>query len=502
MKTSLGRITVRLADPTETVSANLIDLINQNINPPAPIAKADVYIRAMYVISDEVNSFGGCFPAEEHERLAKLLIDSPVMVGHRKDKLPIARNFHAIVVDRGGRSWVKCYFYWLKSARRADDLRENIDGGIYKECSIGFTFAFPECSVCGKDIRSCAHEPFSKYNLSGREVVCHFNYRRIERVLETSLVYRGALADTSVSKELNPGRNIADLPCSEKIDGPILINDVTQLDTSEKYFVAPYYEGLPILASCCNGIVSLCHESGDPLPQAVCERFSVKGFPKGEPLWGQLVAYRGKERLGVEQLDRNLRGLSGPVSRLELKLMPRKGLDLSKLSDTDSPDRIRLIRHKIVEHQAIDQVARLLMTRDGVRLWPTDNLPPASKGYRYRPIDHTHGVYSLSLTVNGGRSAVLSFTEGKQRHQFVIRQFNHARLLKGGRFIADRREADSLQSFHTDAAKEQGMVIEVKRAMDGCFLTLTGILNGRFALRPVLLDGRRRYLFYRISSQL
>ena len=502
MKTSLGRITAHLADPVETtVAANLIELINQNINPPSPIVETDVYIRAMYVVSDEVNSFGGRFPVEEHEQLSKLLVDSPVMVGHRKDKLPIARNFHATVVDRDGRSWVKCYFYWLKSALKADDLRENIDGGIYKECSIGFTFAFPECSICGKDIRSCEHESFSKYNLSDGEIVCHFNYRRIERVLETSLVYRGALPDTSVSKELNLGRNNASMPCSERIDEPVLIDDITQLDASGDFLVTPFYEGLPILVNYCDGIMNLCYESGDPLPQSVCERFSANGFPKDKPLWGQLVAYRGKERLSVEQLDRHLRGLQGPVSRLELKLMPRDDLDLSKLSDTGSPDKIRLIRHKIVSRQFIDQVSRSLMTRDGVRLWKMDSLPPASKGYRYQPVERNQGAYSLSLSVNGGRSAVLSFTEGKQRHQFVIRQFNHARLLKGGRFIADQRDTDQQLDFHSVAAKEQGLVVDVKRANDGCFLTLAGTLNGRFVLRPVRLDNQRRYLFYRISSQ-
>jgi hypothetical protein len=76
---------------------------------------------------------------------------------------------------------------------------ENIDGGIYKECSIGFTFALPECSICGDDIRTCEHEPMGTY---GDDQTCHFNYRKIERVLETSLVYRGAIPETGVTREL------------------------------------------------------------------------------------------------------------------------------------------------------------------------------------------------------------------------------------------------------------------------------------------------------------
>jgi hypothetical protein len=54
----------------------------------------------MFLISDQVNSYGGCFPSDEHEDLARLLIDSPVLVGHTKDKLPIARNFKAELVEK------------------------------------------------------------------------------------------------------------------------------------------------------------------------------------------------------------------------------------------------------------------------------------------------------------------------------------------------------------------------------------------------------------------
>lgn len=202
MSASFGKITAFLAEPIEKISDELVSLINQNIKPIEPVTADSVCIRAMYVVSDEINSFGGRFPADEHPRLGSLLIDSPVLVGHRKDKLPIGRNFHTTLVSKDGRQWIKSYFYWLKSSDGAESLRENIDGGIYKECSIGFTYLMPECSVCGDDIRRCDHQPLHKVVHNGVESTIHFNYRKIERVLETSLVYRGALPDTSVSKEL------------------------------------------------------------------------------------------------------------------------------------------------------------------------------------------------------------------------------------------------------------------------------------------------------------
>ncbi len=209
MTASFGKITAQLAEPINNIPDELAILINQKINPPVPITASDIYVRAMFVVSDEVNSFGGRFPFDEHARLAALLIDSPVLVGHRKDKLPIGRNFHAVQVTKDGRQWIKCFFYWLKSTEGAESLRENIDGGIYKECSIGFTYLFPECSECGEDIRRCEHKPFMKSVNGPKESTIHFNYRKIERVLETSLVYRGALADTSVTRELDEPRRSA-----------------------------------------------------------------------------------------------------------------------------------------------------------------------------------------------------------------------------------------------------------------------------------------------------
>jgi len=203
MEYLLGNLAAELLEKEETPSDELIFLINSRINPPIPVKKEDVYIRAMFLISDQVNSYGGCFPSDEHENLTKLLIDSPVLVGHTKDKLPIARNFKAELVTRKGANWVKVWFYWLKEPAGALPLKENIDHGIYKECSIGFSFEFPECSICGEDMRRCQHIPFKTYPAAQDEpALAHFNYRRIHKVLETSLVYRGALPDTSITNDL------------------------------------------------------------------------------------------------------------------------------------------------------------------------------------------------------------------------------------------------------------------------------------------------------------
>jgi len=199
----LGKIEACLAEKEIEVSDDLVFLINTRIKPPLPVKKEDIYIRAMYLVSDQVNSFGGCFPLEEHPKLAELLVDSPVLIGHSKERLPIARNFKADLVEKDGANWIKVYFYWLKNSPEAESLKENIDHGIYKECSIGFSFEFPECSICKQDMRKCQHIPFRTYqDANGEQTQAHFNYRNIIRVHETSLVYRGAVFGTSMTNEL------------------------------------------------------------------------------------------------------------------------------------------------------------------------------------------------------------------------------------------------------------------------------------------------------------
>jgi hypothetical protein len=206
-----GKLKARLEVGTKSPSKEeeLIDLINRRIRPPRPVKNGEVHIRAMYIVSDSVNNYGGRFPPEEHDRIAALLVDTPVMVGHSKEKLPVARNFHA-VVERANASakgevtsWVKVYFYWAKGTKEGEDLKTNIDSGVYKECSISFSFTTPECSICGEDIRECKHIPFRKYRgPSGELQTAYFNYRGVQKILETSLVYRGATPNTRITKEL------------------------------------------------------------------------------------------------------------------------------------------------------------------------------------------------------------------------------------------------------------------------------------------------------------
>jgi len=179
----------------------LVELLNTNIKPLKRADGDNVNIRAMYVVNDQINLHGGRLDAVEIERLAALLIDTPVLIGHDRARPPLARTFHAEIETANGQVWLKSYFYWPKPENGADELLLNIDSGLYKECSISFAYAMPACSHCGEDIRRCRHE-IDPQAAAGDSSNVHFLYKDITQVFETSLVYKGAVRGTYITDKL------------------------------------------------------------------------------------------------------------------------------------------------------------------------------------------------------------------------------------------------------------------------------------------------------------
>ncbi|MEE9552946.1 MAG: hypothetical protein V3W18_01515 [candidate division Zixibacteria bacterium] len=187
----------------------LIDRINRTIKPPKEATQENVNIRVMYIVNDRVNSHGGRFKRADLLKLCSLIVDTPVLIGHNRAGEPLARNFHAELEQREGAIWLKSYFYWPRvPENERDTLLEKIDSGILKECSISFIYTFPECSECGRDMRSCPHE-IGDGKAGDNDSITHFIYNGISQVLETSLVYKGSVKGTFLSDKL------ADYPIDE-----------------------------------------------------------------------------------------------------------------------------------------------------------------------------------------------------------------------------------------------------------------------------------------------
>ena len=507
MALSMGRVVAELAEPSRDIPAELIELINVNVKPPSQVSADEVFVRAMYIVSDQVNSFGGRFTAEEHSKLAELLVDSPVLVGHRKDHLPIARTFHATTVERDGRPWVKSYFYWLKSSDLSEEFLANLDGGIYKECSIAFTFHLPECSVCGKDIRRCQHQPFESYDHSGSSEPCHFNYRQIERVLETSLVYRGAVPNTAVVKELGDTDGHIESAASENPEWSVEpLADLDNIRYNSDYLVIPHYEGLLVTAATLGDQLSLARLDGTPL-HLINKQIGSTGFRWQGSLLGILVGQRGKERCTVEQLNDHLDGRISPVTRLVLNLHPSQGLVTTIRMPVGSKLEVRLLQYRIATRERLSQAVTEVATRDGVEIHPIGQ--PTARGYWYRPqSDSRRRTLASEITLQlGDGPARLALQADRLTMNcgdpvsltFDLLDFDLTQLSSGRRFLARKTRPGrvSLREGRTLT----GRLNRIAQKGDGCRFEGSGDLSGSFILRPIKLKGEAQFLFSRLSHE-
>ncbi|MEW5922410.1 MAG: hypothetical protein AB1746_00330 [Candidatus Zixiibacteriota bacterium] len=391
MKELLGKLTASLVETGHDLPQDLISKINGNIRPPTELTADDVYIRAMYIVSDQVNSHGGRFPIDEYPRLIEMLIDSPVMIGHRKDSLPIARNFHAETIERDGVNWVKAYFYWLKKSEKGEDLQKNIDAGIYKECSISFIFNFPECSICGSDIRQCRHRPFEKYESDNGEArQAYFNYRQILKVLETSLVYRGSVRDTSITDKLFfDGASDEPVAKDKALELPGTIRRLWSLDSINKSrdcLVMPAYDAIRLNLSRDNGNIRLTNVDERNFDSEIIGRF-ISGLKLPDcnfEVECRLLGYCGKERKSVDEVARYLKGEKSSVRRLELKIVDLIAENGENVIDASGRDRRRRFENLFADQTAmlvpatalsggsIAECFKRCATRCGVEIFDSD----------------------------------------------------------------------------------------------------------------------------------
>jgi len=193
--------------------ANDVEFINTNLTPPKKLSPDDVYIRECYLTGNAVNCYYGRFRDKDLGKLLNLTNGVALLIGHNKGDSPIGKFFGGSVKSRNltlrsGASektkFIVPKFYWMRSASNAEDLRTNIDGGVYNQASISWYYELPTCSICGKDIRMCSHVPGVEYK-SG---TCFYWYDDIKYVAEGSIVYAGGHPGTKFNLELTSDNEI------------------------------------------------------------------------------------------------------------------------------------------------------------------------------------------------------------------------------------------------------------------------------------------------------
>lgn len=488
MNTNIGKLTATLSKTEKNKIDDLIKILNANIKPDVRLTNDDVHIRCMYIVSEELNSYGGKFPLEELNRIKELIVDSPVLIGHKKDQLPIGRNFYAEVVFKDNTHWVKSYFYWMKSADNAVDLQKNIDGGVIKECSIGFTFFRPECSICNNDIRTCRHEPFSSYTKDGVTQACYFNYREVDNVLETSLVYRGAVPNTSISNELQSSEGGLTIEAIE------YIKSLDELTDQSTYLVTPMYIGQDISLTTTHNRIEIQSFGDINIPRDIIKKF-FREYPKNlENHYGQLIGYRGKERCSLDELQKYLSGEKSIVRRIELRLFPT--YDILK---TDCQN-IKVMRYKIAQKEEIQELSKLIMTRDGIRIFSLHNQPPAHFGYLYDPLNknqpHRSYKQEYTITYDSNQNTALSLYYGSDETHYLIKRFNEKKFSMGKRFLAEKIQKD--KSVLINQTKyNSGRLNIILDSNDFLQLELESYLQNKITIQPIILNGKEQYLLYK-----
>lgn len=158
------------------------------------LAPSEYAVFALDLCNNQVDRHWSRFPEEELAKINGLVPGRPLMERHdTRGSLPRGTFFRSALHRDGEAVSVRPEVYVLRTARNADFIL-NIEGGVYRQTSIGFSFRTPECSVCGKDLRTCDHVPGKTYGADP----CHYVMRGVLDVIEGSVVASGSQGTTFV----------------------------------------------------------------------------------------------------------------------------------------------------------------------------------------------------------------------------------------------------------------------------------------------------------------
>lgn len=152
------------------------------------LKESDVAVFQLDLCNDQIDRHYSRFPANELAKINEMVRGRPLMERHdMRGSLPRGVFFRSELATNNGIMSVRPTAYMLRSEENADFIR-NIEGGVYRETSIGFSFKTPTCSVCSEDIRSCSHIPGRDYKGS----TCHYVMNDVTDVIEGSIVPAGS----------------------------------------------------------------------------------------------------------------------------------------------------------------------------------------------------------------------------------------------------------------------------------------------------------------------
>ena len=201
-----------------------------------------LYLFSAMIIDNQLTSYFTKVHPTFLEQIVKDLFNGVgFLVGHDRDKIPMARSFKGHLTSDGNVMEVFAKFFMQKDLEvnglNTDDFMRAFLGGITEDVSIGFSAKRYECSICHNDVRSlkCAHWPGKKYDDKDKEsekgVLCFAWVMEPggpngEALVEVSAVFKGAAPAAKQKKasdvpkfmiNLAEGKKLKEMPLEEAL---------------------------------------------------------------------------------------------------------------------------------------------------------------------------------------------------------------------------------------------------------------------------------------------
>ncbi|MBU5256843.1 XkdF-like putative serine protease domain-containing protein [Tissierella praeacuta] len=185
----------------EEVTDEDMALINKHTR--RELTADEVYIYPIVLCDNEVDRDYEYFTRKDLEILADLFVGKTFIQDHSwKSGNQHSRIFKAEVVKVPGKNvegdsklkgkpyyQLKAWAYTVKKGH--ESLIEDIEAGILKEVSVGFSISDLECDICGNsfyDGANCSHWPGRSYKVNGKDLVCYLHMKEPKEAYEVSFV--------------------------------------------------------------------------------------------------------------------------------------------------------------------------------------------------------------------------------------------------------------------------------------------------------------------------
>ncbi|CAK7080466.1 XkdF-like putative serine protease domain-containing protein [Tissierella sp.] len=185
----------------EDITDEYMSLINKHTR--RELTADEVYIYPIVLCDNEGDRDHEYFTKKDLETLASLFIGKTFIQDHSwKSGNQHSRIFKTEVVkvsDRKVESKTKIQgqpYYQLKAwaytiKKGHENLIEDIEAGILKEVSVGFSIKELICDICGNsfyDGANCSHWPGRSYKVNGEDLICYLHMKDPKEAYEVSFV--------------------------------------------------------------------------------------------------------------------------------------------------------------------------------------------------------------------------------------------------------------------------------------------------------------------------